>query len=244
MVEQWNPDDTKGQLFLMPMNQKFVEAYPAADLFVFMQPVDDRKECHTLMQDMIIHRVACILSELGFRLQEPVQALSKLGDDFRRMKIELERWAWPKTTDMSHFLKPKEQQNQASYYPEKDTEASAIWSSFETNICNIVADSNDISINAPAKTRLSVFLAIEAKSTMTSNPATVILPRITSVDAKHDHLALAEATWRELLLGEGEDNVGSWKRAIEWKRNLDTQDINSRRNATPRSSPVYHSYLR
>jgi hypothetical protein len=227
MVEQWNSDDTKGQLFLMPVNQKFVEAYDAADPFVLMQPVDDREDGHTLMQGMIKHRVACILHQLGFCLQEPVQALSKLSDDFRRMKIELERWTWPKTTDTSHFLKPKEEQTQSKYLPKKDTEASAIWSSFETNLSVVVADNNDISYNASATTRLSVFLNIEAKSKTTSDPAAVILSRIKSVDAKQGHLAHAEATWRELLLGENEDRDGSWKRAIEYKR-----------NQTPRSSPV------
>lgn len=219
MVEQWNSDDTKGQLFLMPVNEKFVEAYDAADPFVLMQPVDDREDGHILMQGMIKHRVACILRQLGFQLQEPVQALSKLSDNFRRMKIELERWLWPKTTDTSHFSKQKEEQTQSKYLPKKDTEASAIWSSFKTNLSVVVADNNDISYNASATTRLSVFLTIEAKSEMmTSNFAAVILPRITTFHAKHNHLAYAEATWRELLLGEGEDRDGSWKRSIDWKR--------------------------
>ena len=235
MVEQWNPDYTIGQLFLMPMNRTFVDAYDAAEPFVLMQPVNDREDGHTLMRGMINHRVACILCQLGFRLQEPVDALSKLSNDFRRMKVELERWAWPKTTDTSHLSKPKEEQNQSDYHPKKGTEASAIWSSFKKNIRSVVADNNDISYNynASATTRLSVFLKIEAKSKIISNPTAVILPRIKSVDAKHSHLAHAEATWRELFLGEGEDKDGSWKRAIEFKR-----------NPTPRSSPVMNSYSR
>ena len=235
MVEQWNPDYTIGQLFLMPMNRTFVDAYDAAEPFVLMQPVNDREDGHTLMRGMINHRVACILCQLGFRLHEPVQALSKLSDHFRRMKVELERWTWPKTTDTSHLSKPKEEQNQSDYHPKKGTEASAIWSSFETNIRSVVADNNDISYNynASATTRLSVFLKIEAKSKIISNPTAVILPRIKSVDAKYSHLAHAEATWRELLLGEGEGKDGSWKRAIEFKR-----------NPTPRSSPVMNSYSR
>ena len=94
MAEQWNPGYTKGQKFCMPANQTFVEAYPEADPLVLMQPVDDRREGHTLMQDMIKHRVACILRQLGFRLQEIVHSLLKLSEDFCRMKKELERSRW------------------------------------------------------------------------------------------------------------------------------------------------------
>ena len=133
-------------------------------------------------------------------------------------------------------MRPKEHQNQSYYHPKKDTEASAIWSSFVKNI-----NDNDVSYNAPARMRLSVFLAIDAKSKTTSNPAAVILPHIRHIDTKHDHLVHAEATWRELLLGEGEDKDGSWKRAIERKKTQDSQDNNSRRNTAARLSPELRS---
>ena len=235
-VEQWHLEDERGQPFCMPVNQQFEEAFSAADLFVLMQPVDDREEGHTLMTAMIKHRVACILLNHGFRLLEPVEKLSKLAEDFRRMKNDLERWAWPKTTDTSHLSKPKEHQNQTAYHPNEATEASAIWSSFVKNI-NHNPDENGIRCNAPAKKRLSVFLSIEASSQ--SPNAAAILPIIRRIDSTpvHAPLSHSEATWRELLIGNGDED-GPWKKAIEWKRAMDSQDPNSKRITAVRSSPV------
>jgi hypothetical protein len=195
------------------------------------------------MTAMIKHRVARILLNHGFRLLEPVEEFSKLAEDFRRMKNDLERWAWPKTTDTSHFSKPKEHQNQTAYHPKEATEASAIWSSFVMNI-NHNPDDNDIRYNALTKKRLSVFLSIEELSK--SPDAAAILPRIRRVDTKPDNAPLShsEATWRELLIGNGDED-GPWKKAIEWKRAMDSQDPNSKRITAARLSPVMiHSYSR
>jgi hypothetical protein len=223
MDEQWRLDNKRGSLFCMPVNDEFEEAFAAANPYVFMQPVDDREEGHNLIAAVLKHRVASILLIHGFFPHEPPGELIKLGENFDRMKIDLERWAWTKTSDTSHFSKKVEKLNQAMYKPQEVTEASAIWSSFVTNI-----NDTGISSNAATKRRLSVFVSIEEKA---KSPDDAMFPRIKCADAKSRHAPFShsEATWRELLRGEGADD---WKKLVDYYLKRDAA----------RSSPTSHSY--
>jgi hypothetical protein len=220
--EQWCLNDKPGSLFCMPVNEEFEGTFAAAKPFVFMQPIDDRKEGHNLIAAVLKHRVACILLIHGFYPHERPEELVKLGEDFDRMKIDLERWAWTKTSDTSHFSKKVEKLNQAIYKAQYATEASAMWSSFVTNI-----NDTGISSNANTKMRLSVFVLIEEKA---KSPVDAILPRIKCAGAKSRHtLSHSEATWRELLRGEGTDD---WKKFVDYYLKRDAA----------RSSPMSHSH--
>ncbi len=221
--EQWRLDDKRGSLFCMPVNEEFEGAFAAANPYVFMQPVDDREEGHNLIAAVLKHRVASILLIHGFYPPERPEELVKLGEDFDRLKIDLERWAWTKTSDTSHFSKKVEKLNQAMYKAQEATEASTIWSSFVTNI-----NDTGISSNAVTRRRLSVFVSIEEKA---KSPVDAILPRIKCADAKSRHAPFShsEATWRELLLGEGTDD---WKKFVAYYLKRDAA----------RSSPMSHTY--
>ena len=224
--EQWRPDDKRGSLFCMPANEEFEGSFTAANPYVFMQPVDDREEGHNLIAAMLKHRVASILFNNGFCPHEPPE-LFKLEEDFYRMKIDLERWAWTKTSDTSHFSKKVEKLNQAVYKAQDATEASVIWSSFVTNI-----NDTGISSNAITKRRLSIFVSIEEKAKADKKKAESsvheILPCIKCADAKSRHaLSHSEATWRELLRGEG---TGDWKKSVDYYLKRDAA----------RSSPMSH----
>lgn len=147
------------------------------------------------------------------------------------MKIDLERWAWPKTSDLSHFSKDTELLNQAIYKPKEGTEASIIWGSFVTNT-KIMKDTSMVGSNDVTKKRLPVFISIVEENA--KSPDAAVLPHIKFADVKSNHAPLSHSkiTWRELLLGhDGED--GSWKKSIDHLKRRDVACI----------SPVsQHSY--
>jgi hypothetical protein len=227
--DQWHLKNKSGDLFVMPVNKEFEDAFAAADLppYVFMQPVDDLEDGHTLMMRILKHRCTSILIAYGVKPQEPPEALIKLGEEYDRLKNVLERWAWPKTSDTSHFSKNVEQWHQASYKPE-GTVTSAIWDSF---VMNIAVPGDRVNPKTTIKKRLPVFVSMEEK---TQSPDPPILPRIKLTGAKSHH-GPSETTWRELLLGEGADGEGSWKRSIE---------CYSLKRDDARSSPMSHAYSR
>lgn len=228
--EQWHAYNECRSLFCMPINEEFENAFEGANPYVMMQPVDDREEGHNLITAILKHRVATILLVHGFFPQEPPEELIKLGGDFNRMKIDLERWAWPKTSDLSHFSKDTELLNQAIYKPKEGTEASIIWGSFVTNMKAMKKDTS-MGSNDVAKKRLPVFISIEENA---KSPDAAVLPRIKFADVKSNHAPLShsEMTWRELLLGE-DGGDGSWKKSIDHLKRRDVACI----------SPVsQHSY--
>ena len=226
--DQWHLDNKSGNLFVMPVNKEFEDAFAAADPppFVFMQPVDDLEDGHMLMMRILKHRCASILMAYGVRLQEPPEPLIKLGEEYDRLKNVLERWAWPKTSDTSHFSRNVEQWHQASYKPE-GAETSAIWDSFVMNIAGTGATANS---KIATKKRLPVFALMEEKI---KSPDPKILPQIKRPGARSSHCGPSESTWRELLLGEGGDKEGSWKHSVEYYSKRDDA----------RSSPMLcHTY--
>ena len=238
--DPWHLDDTSGSLFCMPNNEEFEKYSPITSPYIFMQPVDDLKAGHDLAKSILKHRVATILFSRGFCFHELPNQLDQLGMDYARMKADLERWAWPKMSNMDHFSKTKEEQNQTVYSPSADvwcqdtTTTSAIWMSFVRNLNG--SEGSDVTA-APRK-RLQVLRSIMEKTdTFDGN-----LPRIQRVGAQPSNEMsrsshpepLSEATWRELLLGDGEDML--------WKKTIESHMENQRRNVTRSPvSPVIHS---
>lgn len=194
--EPWKLDDKSGSLFMMPNNEEFEQAIPSTSApYVFMQPVDDLAAGHVLISDILKHRVASILSQSGFYFHLP--SIRRMEQGFERMKAELDFWAWPKTTCLGHFNKTKEEQNEAAYFPPEPFPTSSIWNSFVSNL-------NDDGYDCPgiaSKNRLPVFRDITEQADIVLDA----LPRIKQ--AKYSGNVppdRAEATWRELLLGEGD----------------------------------------
>lgn len=213
--DPWHLADKSGALFCMPNNAEFERSFSfATPPYVSMQPVDDIQVGHDLVKSILEHRVASILLTRGFRFHELPAQLDKLGKDFARLKHDLERWAWPKTSNVDHLSKTMETRNQTEYCPpiSKDGQAdniSAIWKSFATSL-----DAAHNGSGAAPKKRLSVFQSILGKAD--SVVESTALPRIEPTSYKvFSSLSLAEATWREILLGEG-GNSGPWKKTIQF----------------------------
>ncbi|KAL3822759.1 hypothetical protein ACHAXA_009633 [Cyclostephanos tholiformis] len=221
--EQWHLKNECGIFFVMPINQEFKDAFMAVDLppYVLMQPVDDLEDGHNLITAVLKHRVASILQSHGFKPQEPPEELIKLGEKYHRLKRLLDRWAWPKTSDTSHFLKNVDQWHQANYRPE-GTETAAIWESFVMNISStsnqwhqanykpegtetqairesfvMSISSSSTNSKAVTKKRLPVFASMEEEA---RSPHPGILPQIRFSNAKshNSDISCAEKTWREL----------------------------------------------
>eukprot|EP00579_Thalassiosira_antarctica_P013682 CAMPEP_0201940868 /NCGR_PEP_ID=MMETSP0903-20130614/45991_1 /ASSEMBLY_ACC=CAM_ASM_000552 /TAXON_ID=420261 /ORGANISM="Thalassiosira antarctica, Strain CCMP982" /LENGTH=345 /DNA_ID=CAMNT_0048482781 /DNA_START=30 /DNA_END=1067 /DNA_ORIENTATION=- len=235
----WHLNDKSGSLFCMPNNEEFEKSFPiTTPPYVFMQPVDDIQagHGHDLVKVMLEHRVATILLTRGFCFHKLPNQFDQLGKDFARMKNDLKRWAWPKTSDMNHLSKTTEVRNQAEYSPsipdgQEDT-VSSIWKSFGTNL-----DAREGSFTAPKK-RLDVFHSIMEK---TESSFEAIPPRIELLFSKTSKprktFSHSEATWRELLLGEGEN--------MPWKKVIESHVANSKRNAArPSSYGHFNSYSR
>ena len=131
---------------------------------------------------------------------------------------------------MNHFFKTKEEQNKVVYSPSrsawsKDSDEDGsittnLWSSFVKNMNSDPSDTH--------KPKLPVF--------------STIMKTKTSDDSNSDHLpflqpaspspmgsvsnSLSEATWREVLLGEGD----------AWERTIQAHIENAKKNGAPRSS--------
>jgi hypothetical protein len=244
--DPWHLEDTSGSLFCMPNNEEFEMAFPTANPpYVFMQPVDDRKSGHDLIEAMLKHKVAAIL------LSEcPVQ-LEDLMRDFALMRVDLEHWAWSKTSNMDHFSKTKEEQNQTFYFPsEQHTTTTGqlcttarLYGSFVTNLnCEEGLEATS------SVDRLSVFHGLMDGTGSFDDDD---LPRIKHAKASQQAYnedifnlsnhpkSLSEATWRELLLGEGD---GSWKRTIEAE--MEKQRKNGARSSAVSPVMNQNSYSR
>ena len=116
--------------------------------------------------------------------------------------------SWPKTSDLNHFSKTKEEQNQTLYSPNPETSSkgvitSSIWSSFVVNIND--DNTRDDSVGT-SKARLPFFAKMETGWEDTDD-----LPFIEPAEASlYISSSLSESTWREVFHGEGD----SWERTI------------------------------
>ena len=120
-----------------------------------------------------------------------------------RMKKHLAHQSWPKTCNMDHICKTTEERNQTAYYPNASSSQNAaipsIWKSFVDNLC---VDHEKVS----SKKRMEVFRSIAAKKS-TTKTLPHIYPAIFQTNNCAGRSSLAEATGKELLLGE----EGQWK---------------------------------
>lgn len=242
-MRAWDLNDKSGGLFFgMPNNEEFKTSFASAPTppYVFMQPVDDIPSGHRMMVEILKHRVSVILDSRyeGVSFPKLSLKLGSLRTDYVRLRKGLERWAWPETSDFSHFSKPPETRNQMVYVPASVHETgtpeyavSAMYKSFKTNL-DAVRAGFAAAANAVPKNRLGVFRSLPERP-----KAAAVLPRIKPVDAAKSSSAFpglshSEATWRELLLGED----GPWKKALEFHAET------SERNAARASPPIAVHY--
>ena len=61
--EHWQVDDRT--LFCLPRNESFSACLPLIKPFVMMQPVDDAREGHDLMDAILEHRIGTLLHSQG-----------------------------------------------------------------------------------------------------------------------------------------------------------------------------------
>jgi hypothetical protein len=197
--ELWNIDDKA--LFCMPKNSKFLSSLPTITPYVLMQPKDDCKEGHDLIDAIIEHRIGSLLTSQGYQYYW-INNIEALQADFSRLLKITEKWVWPKLSRErmdAIFQKTREEHNKSKYAPlatcNKDATLPAIWNSFVSSL----------DTNGPhQKKRLDVFVAVTSKDVKLKDE----LPHITNSRTKfisHE----SEATWKELLLGE----KGAWKKA-------------------------------
>ena len=118
--------------------------------------------------------------------------------------------SWSKTSDLNHFSKTKEEQNQTLYSPSpavdssKGAITSSIWSSFVVNINDV--NTCDDSVGT-SKTRLPFFVKMETGCEDIIDDLPFIEPAEASLGISS---SLSESTWREVLLGEGD----AWEKTI------------------------------
>ena len=226
--------------FCVPNNKEFERAFRTSTApYVFMQPVDDFEAGHDLAGAILRHRVAAILLGLGLCLDVLPASMEQLEEDFAGMKDNLWRWAWPRTSDTNHLSSATEVRNRASYSPanvfsrdgeEEDRGVAvvpAIWRSFMTNLGDAPEGSSAAAATAaiPDEKRLRAFRSIAESDDSSFND---FFPRFecllankkpydeTSSSSSLSSLSHSEATWRELLLGEEEEEGGGlWRRAID-----------------------------
>ena len=211
-------NDRSGSLFCMPdtvTNKTFERNLPSSVPYVAMQPIDDFKAGHDLIEAILEHRIGTILYSMGsLNFDKFPNGKRDLDDRFKEletiftgMKKRLTRWVWPKTSNMDHIPEPQETRNTTVYSPavtpDQDTVIPAIWSSFIKNL------RWNVDLQPDSKRRLDVFHCITVDKSSGKD-----LPRIHHAKPsliKKNPSSLSEATWRELLLGEN----GPWKKAIE-----------------------------
>ena len=98
--EPWLVDD--GALFTLPNNDEFQRSLDASSPpFVLMQPVDDLKAGHALVQCILEHKVATLIRSQRLGYVGKLLTDSQLHDEYNRLKLDLETWAWSEATPRS-----------------------------------------------------------------------------------------------------------------------------------------------
>jgi hypothetical protein len=168
-----------------------------------MQPKDDCKEGHDLIDAILEHRINSILASQGCRSYW-LNNFATLKADFARLQKIAEKWTWPSLTKYQVngiFKKMREEHVNSEYVPidvsEENMTLPAIWSTF-------VGEHQ-------RKERLDIFVSLTIQEEKGSYEK---LPRITNSPTKFVS-KLSEDTWKELLLGED----GPWTNA---KMHLDS----------------------
>ena len=133
--DDWHLCDPSKALFVMPKNDEFKNAMSsiATTPFVFMQPVADLEAAPKLMKDILKHRISDLLANKGCILNETTKTLDQLEETFHLQSAELQRWAWPETSNKENFSKGDDK-NRAAYCPSKKDNAMVLWNSFKVNL--------------------------------------------------------------------------------------------------------------
>lgn len=177
-----------------------------------MQPVDDKKEGHAVIDGIIEHRIGTLLNEQGcsyskFNKESLQDHESGLKNLFFRMMDTMKRDFWPVTSSMDHIKKTTEERNHTEYNPSKaegSEGARELWDSFVSNL-NATDELN------PTSKRLSVFQSITSKDETTTNLPHIKNKKPTQMPSspRPSNYHHSEATWKELLEGQ----TGSWAAA-------------------------------
>ena len=209
-ADAWHLDGKS--LFVMPKNDEFKKSFLANNVHVLMRPIADLEAAPKLMKDILKHRISDLLLTLHrCGLNEPTKTLDQLEETFNLQSAELERWAWPETSNKDNFSKGDDK-NRASYTPsittgnnKENTVVDIIWNSFLTNLGS---PDTATSTNLNTKSRLEVFHFEKTKSSS-------LTPHFKPIDTTKG--GLFRATWRNILLGE-ESSMIDWKNVIENER--------------------------
>ena len=191
-------------LFRMPKNETFESNLPTITPHVLMQPKDDCKEGHDLIDAILEHRINSILASQGCRSYW-LNNFATLKADFARLQKIAEKWTWPSLTKRQVNIivqKMREDHVNSEYVPidvsEENMPLLAIWNTF-------VGEQHQM------KKRLDVFVSLTIQEEKGSYEK---LPHITNSRTKFVS-KLSEDTWKELLLGKD----GPWTNA---KMHLDS----------------------
>ena len=189
--EPWLVDDSSGALFTMPNNDEFQRCLDASSPpFVLMQPVDDLQAGHALVQCILEHKVATLIRSLRLGYVGKLLTDERLLDEYNRLKLDLETWAWPQTTNRDHGAKMHEVRNRTAYVPPERSIVAPLWVSFAKNL-NVGTESLE---DDPSKERLPVFRGFDDKADADASKAGIPRLRSTSPTTVLDIAALCDAT--------------------------------------------------
>ena len=228
----WHLEDCSNALFCVPNNEEFKKRPPLVAPYVFMQPVDDRAAGHDLVASILKYQVATLLHAHRHSFDGLLSRLSLLQAEFGRLKADVVRWAWPRIATDDHLMRTKEEQNCVVYALTNDdaSVSSRLWHSFVRNLA---------SDRCLSTRRLPVLRSLPDKAEVIGGTLPV-LPRIPASIIRRENQKthpfcpshLSEATWRELILGEG----GSlWQKTVESQRKPQLED----RCYSPSFVPIY-----
>lgn len=195
----------------MPKNDAFSSCLPQTKPYIMMQPVDESKAGHALIDGIIEHRIASLLHEqnctFGKFNKKTLKAREiELRTKMFRMSERLKRDFWPVTSNMDHIKKTTEERNKTEYHPsvvEGSSDAGKLWDSFVSNL-NAADDTSESTFQ-----RLKVFQSITSKPDTQTDLPHINHPKPTLASSQSSNALLSEATWKELLEGE----TGSWAAA-------------------------------
>lgn len=166
-----------------------------------MQPTnEDMHEGHHIIGAIMEHRIAFLKGKAN---ELPTE-------EFFKLWMHRQNWIWPKASNNIGHL------DQARYSPSPLTNnekynTSNLWESFATTLHSTPDDGNFTS----GRLRLPVFKAMLEKVEVADTADIPRMKRVSPVSIiDFPMIPLEEATWRELILGEGGIG-GRWNQAIE-----------------------------
>lgn len=198
----WQLDDKSGAIFCVPKNDEFKSSFSSMPTkpYIFMQPPEGMPEGSRIIGAILEHRVAVLKGSKAKDL--PIE-------EFHKLWTHRGIWIWPRTSDMGHL--DSTNPNQALYTLSTEDEGKTVGALWKSIVAYLGTPEDSMSTNNMR--RLPVFKAMKGESAETEIPR---LKRVSPVSI-HDFasLSIEEATWRELILGEGGINGGYWEQSIQ-----------------------------